>query len=169
MRNRIYQYYAEGQDEIRVLNVLKSELCCIQSGKMDVFNAVQNRLTDARTRMLKNNTIVVLVYDTDVEKTDILRENIRLLENHPAVKEVICIPQLRNLEEELVRACQIRNAAQLTGSVSKKDFKRDLIRCANLGDRLRNCGFNIDDFWAAQPKNAFSDFKNGAEKIKKKI
>ena len=65
MAKRIYQYYVEGDDEKALVNTLKSDLRCIESGKVDVFNVVQNLLKPTRLRTLKPNTIVVLVYDTD--------------------------------------------------------------------------------------------------------
>lgn len=83
MRKRgIYRYYVEGEDEKSLLNVLKRDLGCIESGKIDLFNVVQNRFTTARIRSLKPKTIVVLVYDTDVETNlEILRYNIEFLKN----------------------------------------------------------------------------------------
>lgn len=101
MSRRIYQYYVEGEDEKALINALKSELRCIEPGKVDVFNVVQNEFTLARLRPLKTGTIVVLIYDTDVEKTDKLKDNIRFLRKHAAVKDILCIPQVRNLEDVL--------------------------------------------------------------------
>lgn len=42
-----YQYYVEGEDEKKLLNVLKA-MGCIESGKVDKFNVVQNEFTFAR-------------------------------------------------------------------------------------------------------------------------
>lgn len=80
-KNVHYQYYVEGEDEKTVLNALKTELQCIQSGRIDKFNVIQKHFNIAHIRPLKQNTIVVLVYDTDVENTDILEQNIRFLKN----------------------------------------------------------------------------------------
>lgn len=109
-KSGIYQYYVEGEDERSLLNTLKLDLRCIESGKIDKFNVIQSRFTTARMRTLKTGTTVVLVYDTDVEmNTKILDENIAFLKRQKGIKEVICIPQVRNLEDELVRACNIKN------------------------------------------------------------
>ena len=60
-----------------LLNTLKLDLRCIESGKIDKCNVIQSRFTTARMRTLKTGTTVVLVYDTDVEmNTKILDENI---------------------------------------------------------------------------------------------
>lgn len=66
-KSGIYQYYVEGEDERSLLNILKLDLRCIESGKIDKFNVIQSRFTTARMRTLKTGTTVVLVYDTDVE------------------------------------------------------------------------------------------------------
>lgn len=167
MRKEIsYQYYVEGEDEKKLLNVLKRDLRCIKSGKVDKFNVIQDYFTTARIRPLKQNTIVILVYDTDIEKIEILRKNITFLQNQCAVKDVLCIPQVKKFEHELIRACEIRNIMELTHSKTEKDFKRDLISCTNLCERLKKCKFDIAKFWNCDPQNKFSVWRNDADKIK---
>lgn len=112
-----YQYYVEGEDELKLLNTLKSELRSIQIGKVDKFNVVQKRFNIARIRTLKQDTVV-------------------------------------------------SNVGELTRSRTKKDFKRDLIRCTNLGERLKDCNFDISKLWNHLPKNKFSICGNGADKVK---
>lgn len=160
-----YQYYVEGEDEKKFLNVLKA-MGCIESGRVDKFNAVQNEFTFARIRPLKQNTIVVLVYDTDIDKIDVFRRNIAFLKKQSAIKDVILIPQVRNLEDELVRACKIKKVEELTHSCSTKDYKKDLIHCASLASRLRKCNFDVLKLWSCTPQNRFSAWGNDAEKIK---
>lgn len=165
--NRIFQYYVEGEDEKSIINALKQDVGCIESGKVEKFNVVQNRFTIARIRPLKKGTVVVLVYDTDVEKnTEILEYNINFLKKQKAIKDVACIPQVKNLEDELVRACEIRHIGELTKSGSKKEYKRDLISCTNLGNRLHSCNFDILKFWSKVPQNIFRKFGNDADEIK---
>lgn len=161
-----YRYYVEGDDERTILNTLKTELGCIRPGRVEKFNVIQNRLTVSHVRLFRPNTVVVFVYDTDVNKTDILKKNIEFLKKQSSVKDVICIPQVPKLEKELVRACNIKNAKELTGSSSDKDFKRDLIGCTNLGKRLQKYEFDIEKFWNSVPQNEFQIFSNDASKIK---
>ena len=168
MAKRVYQYYVEGEDEKALINILKSELRCVEPGKVSVFNVVQNELTQARLRPLKTGTIVVLVYDTDKEKTDILKYNIRLLQKNSAIKEVLCVPQVKNLEDVLVDSCGINKVTEITHSSTKTNFKRDLIRCTNLNSRLKACGFKKEKLWKKLPQNGFNEFGNDAEKIKLK-
>lgn len=166
-KNVNYHYYVEGEDEKSVLNVLKRDVKCIESGKVEVFNVVQKRISTARIRPLKTGTIVVLVYDTDVETNiDILRNNIVFLEKQRGIREVICVPQVRNLEEELTNACKVKNVWELTKSPTKTDYKKALINCSNLGARLCRCQFDINRFWSRIPQGIFGQFGNDAEKIK---
>ena len=162
-----YQYYVEGEDDRCIVNTLKGDMACIVSGKVNVFNAVQERFTLARIRPLKDNTSVVLVYDTDTNNTRILSENIQFLKKQKAVKEIICIPQVKNLEDELVRACMnISAVEQLTHSPTVKDYKRDIIKCNNLKNRLEAASFDLTKLWCKVPTNAFSQFGNDAAQIK---
>ena len=43
MNEKIYQYYVEGENEKKIVNVLKSEKRCIVSGKVSVFNVTQEK------------------------------------------------------------------------------------------------------------------------------
>lgn len=163
----IYHYYVEGEDEKSLLNVLKRDLGCIESGKIDTVNVVQTKFSIARIRPLKQDTIVVFVYDTDVDNNiNILQYNVDFLKQQKGIKDIICIPQVKNLEDELINACKIKNIGELTKSGTKTDYKRDIISCSNLGARLSACEFNILKFWNQMPTNRFERFGNDAEKIK---
>ena len=62
---------------------------------------------------LKPGTIVILVFDTDKDETDILDYNLHFLKKQSNVKKVIIIPEVKNLEDELVRSCNIANVKEL--------------------------------------------------------
>lgn len=162
-----YHYYVEGENEKSLLNTLKRDVGCIESGKVDKFNVIQNRFTNARIRPLKPGTIVVLIYDTDVEiNIEILQYNVNFLRKQTGIKEVFCIPQVMNLEDELKRACTIKNVEELTGSDTKANYKSDINSCTNLGGRLAKCQFDVSKLWNKMPKNKFEKFGNDSEKIK---
>lgn len=161
-----YHYFVEGADEKCVINALKTELQCIVPGKVEEFNVIQNHFPPARIRALKTGTIVILVFDTDKGNDTVLNSNIEFLKKQYAVKDVICIPQVKNLEEELEYSCNIKNVRELTGSSSIKDFKRDILTCTNVGARLKKCGFSIDKFWSRNPVDLFENYMNDAAKIK---
>lgn len=156
------QYYVEGEDEEKLVSVLKTDLQMIIPGKISKFNAVQNKLTKARLMNLRSDTTVVLVFDTDTDSAAILNENIKLLNAAPMVRSVICVTQVRNLEDELIRSTDIRYIRELTGSKSDSDYKRDLIKMSNLATVLVKHGFEIKQFWVKEPIGAFSKISNDA-------
>ena len=161
-----YQYYVEGKNEKALLSTLKSELRCIRSGKIDIFNVVQSKFTITRIRTLRPNTTVVFVYDTDTDNIAILQQNLDFLKDQTAIKEIVCVPQVTNLEDELIRSCQLRNIGELTHSNSKRNYKRDLNCCTNLGSRLKKCKFDLSKFWSCIPGNNFKVFGNDSASIK---
>lgn len=114
---------------------------------------------------LRSDTTVVLVFDTDTDSAAILNENIKLLNAAPMVRSVICVTQVRNLEDELIRSTDIRYIRELTGSKSDSDYKRDLIKMSNLATVLVRHGFEIKQFWVKESIGAFSKISNDARLI----
>lgn len=162
-----YQYYVEGEDEEKLINVLKTELQCIEAGKVQVLNPVTEKITTMRLRTLKKNTIVILVFDTDVSDSSILEENIRILQKCPSVKKVYCVPQVKNIEDELVRCCSINKIDELLGTSGSREFKRQLISEKNLKRKLEEADFDIHKLWNLPAGGNFNTVSNDAEKIKK--
>lgn len=165
-KNQIFQYYVEGKDEEKIIGVLKTDMRMIQPGRVQVFNVVKEKLTENRLRLLKPETTVVLVFDTDTESVSVLEENLKILKRHQNVKDVICITQVENLEDELVRSCDIRTACELTGSKTVSNYKRDLINEKNLRSKLELKDFDINKFWSQRPHGIFEKIPNEAYKIK---
>lgn len=167
-RNNIYKYYVEGPDDKRIVETLKNDYKVIQAGKVEVFNVNQSHFSEMRIRVLKNNTTVVLVYDTDRgnEGEPNLQWNIDFLKSRNNIKRVICIPQVGNLEEELVRACGIKEVKEITKSKSNNNFKSDLLKCTNLYTRLQKCKFDFSKFWKRIPTNVFKKHGNGSDAIR---
>ena len=54
---------------------------------------------------------------------------------------------LVNSEDELIYACGIREIKEITKSRSNSDFKTDLLHSRNVGQLLRNCGFDFSRLW----------------------
>lgn len=161
-----YYYFVEGEDEQKIINTLKSELRCIISGKVKRINVVRDYISNMHVREIGQNCVVIFVYDTDVINTAILERNISFLKKK-SIKNVWCIPQVDNLEDEIVRACNIKSAIELTSSASIKDFKKDLIKSKNLDVQLTKHDFDIKKFWDKLPKNSFEKFGNDSDKVKK--
>lgn len=167
MSKNIYHFFVEGVGERAIINTLKTDFQCIQAGKMDVFNVIQNKLNKNILMKLKPGTIVILVFDTDKDETDILDSNLRFLKKQPNVKKVIIIPEVKNLEDELVRSCNITNVKDLMRSKSNSEYKSDLAKCKNLKQVLINNQFDIHSFWNQDPKGVFAKYKNDSKLIKR--
>lgn len=166
MRTKFVQYYVEGEDEEKLIQTLKNDLGIIRSGKVQKLNVIDHILSDARLMTLCPGTMVVLIFDTDTGKTDILNQNLEKLKTCPSVSEIVTIPQISNLEDELVHSCNIKQITDLLGCKSKKDFKTDFIRTKNLSDKLTKHQFDINRLWCRQPLAPYQNIKNQAEKIK---
>ncbi len=168
-KNEIYQFHVEGEDEKKLIETLKKDMNVIVSGKVEVLNVIQKEIKTPRIRTLKTGTNVVLIYDTDIERTDILNKNINLLKSSKHIKRIICIPQVLNLEDELVRATNMRQVLELLGSKTLTDYKRDLIKCSNLDKKLQEKNFDIAKLWNEVPPADFIRYGNDSALIKKKI
>lgn len=168
MRNTIVQYFVEGEDDKKVIDTLKTQMGLIKPGKVQVLNVVTAEITDLRLRALSPGTTVVLVFDTDAGNVDILNRNIKKLKDCKAVSNVITIPQVPNLEGELLRSCDIRKIEELLNSKSKSDFKSDILRVTNLAAKLREHKFSIDRFWTATPGQPYQNVQNQSSQVKLK-
>lgn len=66
-----YHYYVEGENErvlVEILSKCKDEkFNVIRPGKIDVFNVVEREIKSTHMLNLKDNTVVVLVFDTDTK------------------------------------------------------------------------------------------------------
>ena len=62
---------------------------------------------------------MVLVFDTDVEKTDILQKNIDYLKKYASQVKVVNLAQVMNFEDEIARAADARKAQGLTKSLTE--------------------------------------------------
>lgn len=171
-KDQRYQYYVEGETEEKLLGILKLDYGAIPAGRVQKFNALTQKFTSARLMQLKEDTIVVLVIDTDVcddETLSIFYENIGLLQNQPKIKDIILIPQVKNLEDELMRSCSnIRQIKELTGSRYNSDFKTDMIKQRNLKEKLDKAGFDFLKFWESSPQRGpYLGIENKAYKIRR--
>lgn len=146
-KNAIYRYFVEGESEQILINALKTDLGLIVPGKVDILNVIQKKINKNWLRTMKPGTTVILVYDTDVEDVELLKKNIETLKKCAAVKDVWCIPQVKNLEDELVRACNIRNVIELTDTKTLHDHKRAFINSSNQSQMLERNGFDIKELW----------------------
>lgn len=164
--NHIVQYYVEGEDEKKLIDVLKTDMRLIIPGKVQKLNVVEQQIKKTHFINMKNHTMVVLVFDTDTGKEDILNKNIEILMQCSLVSEVVTIPQVKNLEDELIRCCDIKDIKELLGSKSKKDFKKDFIKVENLKNKLLEHKFEFKKLWIKLPENGYKGILNKADKIR---
>ena len=163
----ILHYFVEGENERKLIETIKNKY--LYSGKIKIINTIQNKIPNSILRTLERETVVVLVFDTDVGKIDILDENIKLIMSSNNVKDVICIPQIKNLEDELIYSTNINKIVDLLESKSKKDFKNDFNNCKNLMKKLENKEFKISKLWSRNAVDIYKKYKNDSEVIKKKV
>lgn len=166
MKSKFVQYYVEGEDEQKLVNTLKTKLGVIRPGKVQKLNAVNQEITNMHLRTLSRGTMVVLVFDTDAGNVDILKKNVKTLSECSAVSEVVLIPQVGNLEEELVRSCNIKKIEELLNSKSRSGFKGDLLHISNLDKKLLEHEFDIRLFWNGVPTAPYQNIANQSARVK---
>ncbi len=157
----------EGQDERRLIEVLKTDMRLIQPGKIQVLNVVQERITDSKLNILSEGTILIFVFDTDTDNVDVLNENIKKAKKSSRVKNVYCITQVKNLEDELIRSTDIKRIEDLLKSKSKSDFKRDFNNEKNLKQKLEAHSFDLNKLWCKEPQGVFKNIVNEGRVVKK--
>lgn len=168
-RGKVYRYLVEGECEKALVKALK-DLQYIVPGSIEIINVVERTIPKRALYLFKPKTTIILIFDTDTNKTDTLQKNVDLLRSQkPHVQKVVCIPQNKNLEDELSKACSLKDIKELFKSKSKKDFKRDLLQCSNLSQALVRHKLDMEKLWDSIPTGPFQRFKNGAHCIKKKI
>lgn len=158
MKNSLYYYYVEGEMDKLLLETLKQSHDLIKPGKVEVFNVLQKKFSAAKLSMHKPSTTVILIFDTDVEDganfsacLDCLSENIKTLKKNRHITKIICIPQVKNLEDELSFSCNTKLFDLLNlRHKSSKDFKSSFLKCSNLSHKLQEAEFNIDKLWAKE-------------------
>ena len=88
MDNRRYFYLAEGECEEKLLQALMLKPSLIHPGKVEKFNIIQNQLPIRKLIQYPLGCVVVLVFDSDKEVTEHLKENLKLLKSLPSKVEV---------------------------------------------------------------------------------
>lgn len=139
------RYFIEGPDEKTLIKALQVPPAKEAPGKIDVFNVVQNEIKFSEIAKLDEDT-VVFVCDTDAGNQNVLQKNISLVSSY---KKLILWRQVRNLEEMLVRATDIKDVRTLTKSKTKREFKSDF-RCMErsyLRKKLEEHKIDINKLW----------------------
>lgn len=162
MKNNSIYYFVEGENEKTLVKTLKNKY--IIAGKIKIHNVINKKISNFILRDISHNSIIILIFDTDIKNDDILKENVKIL--NKCSKEIIFIKQVYCLEDELVYSTDIKKIENLLNSKSKKDFKSDFNNCSNLLFKLENKNFKIDLLWSRED-GYFKAYKNESRKIKK--
>lgn len=125
---------------------------------------VQNLIPKSQMLSIQAGTTVVLVFDTDVPQTSNLKKNLELLTRYCGKLKIIFLPQVLNLEDELVRCTDVRTAMELTKSGSVKNFKTDFCKmktkdCRSMLERHK---LDYARLWMTKTPEAFSFVENNS-------
>lgn len=148
-----YHYFVEGECEEKLINSYKlPPYSSFKPGKVEVFNFVLKRISNQRLLSLNKNTIIILVYDADVLKTDILEENLKKLDDFGF--KVYHVQSIKNFEDEIVYSTDLKNINDMYHTQGREEFKSHFIHQDKLPIRLDKENFKIDKFWSRVNKNA---------------
>ncbi len=126
----------------------------IVPGQTDVLNPMQALIKPTHLRMLPPKARIILVFDTDIAELRILEQNIRNLHALHG-KEIITVPQVMNLEDEMIRCTDIRHIRNLLNCVHDSEFKTVFIEEHKLFDKLIAHHFDFKKLWSLEPGKAF--------------
>lgn len=161
-------YYVEGPCEQQLISALKEAPEKLIPGKIKVFNVVQNLIPKSQMLSIQAGTTVVLVFDTDVSQTLNLKKNLELLERYCGKLKIVFLPQVLNLEEELVRCTNVKIVTELTKSGSVKNFKTDFckMKVKDCRSMLGRHQLSIARLWMTKTPDAFDFTENNGDSIK---
>ena len=76
---------------------------------------VQNVIKPNMLLSYPSKIALVFIFDTDKNDCSNLRKNIDIVLHLPNRPRLFCIPQVRNLEDELCYSCEIKDIRKITG------------------------------------------------------
>ena len=161
-------YYVEGSCEEQLINALKMEPRKMIPGKVKVFNIIQNEIPRREVNMITTGTLVVFVFDTDVNKTDVLKKNLDHVKKYAAQVKIVYLAQVLNFEDELVRATGLKKVHEMTKSKSLRDFKSDFCQMKTIDCRhaLDRHHLDVSKLWSANPPVCFSFISQNGNAVK---
>ncbi len=161
-------YYVEGPCEQQLLSALKETPAKLIPGKIKVFNVVQNLIPKSQMLSIQTGTTIVMVFDTDVAQTSTLKKNLELLARYCGKLKIVFLPQVLNLEEELVRCTDVKTVQELTKSASVKNFKSDFCKMKPVACRamLERHKLNVERLWMTKAPKIYDFVCNNCAHIK---
>ena len=158
-------YFVEGQCEQKIVEAMKEEPQRLRSGKIKLLNPITQEIPSSVLLTIKKDSVVVLVFDTDIPVTEQLKNNIRRIRKYCKV-DIVYLGQVLNLEDELVSCTDISRIQELTNSKSKKDFKRDFCAMTNCRQVLDRHNLDVELLWNSRYPENFVFLENNSKKVK---
>lgn len=161
-------YYVEGPCEQQLIAALKENPSRLLPGKVKVYNVIQNLIPKSQMLSIQSGTKIVLVFDTDVEQTANLQKNLELLKRYCGKVHIVFLPQVLNLEDELVRCTDVKNVTELTQSNSIRNFKTDFckLKAKDCRAMLDRHGLKINHLWITKVPEPFLFAESNSNQIK---
>ena len=79
---------------------------------------------------------------------------------------IIHLISVKNFEDEIIRASDIKNINELFGTKSTAEFKKKFIDHKNIVSVLTKHGFNINNMWITPPSKPFDKYiSNNSEVV----
>lgn len=151
-----------------MIHALKQEPGKLIPGKVKVYNVIQKMIPKSHLLSVQPGTIVTFVFDTDIPVSKYLKKNIESLEKYCIKTQIVYLPQVMNLEDELVRCTDVKKVSELTKSNGNKNFKADFCRmksqeCRNM---LEHHGIDVSKLWTTCPPDVFGFVQRNCSQIK---
>ena len=95
-----------------------------------------------------------------------IKKSLRAYISYCSKTKLVFLPQVMNLEDELVRCTDIRSITELTRSKSTKDFKRDFCAMTNCRSALDRHQLDVLGLWTQNPPEVFRFIPSNSNTIK---
>ena len=159
---KFIQYFVEGDCEQKFINVFKNDKGFLKAGKVEVLNAVNQYISDARARTIKQNTLVVFVYDVDKGNLNVLEKNIQTLKKH-SISTIIHIQSIKNFEDEIVYSTSVKKIDDVFNTVGVDNFKVAFLEHKDILSKLKQIRFDNNKMWSRIDKTTiFKNYSNAS-------
>ena len=146
--SKLFHYFVEGECEKKLINELKvPKADLFLPGKVEVLNVVREKISKQRLMVLNPKTNIILIYDIDVENTEILSYNLEMLKKYN-FKNVYQIQSINNFEDELVYATSLKKINEMYNTVSVDEFKTKFIHQNDLLSKLKKINYDNSKMWS---------------------
>lgn len=159
-------YFCEGSCDEVFIKALKEKPELITPGKTKVLNVISTYIPRSVLMTVKPGTTVVFVFDTDVPITEKLRKNIEYIKTYCGKSKLVFLPQVQNLEDEIVRATDAERITDITQSRSLSNFKTAFCRISNPRAVLTKHQLDVMKLWTTEPPEVFAFLPQNSGSIK---